>query len=58
MRPRGVSGTLARVKKRWAAAGVVVLLAVITGGLAFAYPSAAATTCPGCYGLTRVQAGV
>ena len=24
------------------------------GGLVLAYPSAAATTCPGCYGLTRV----
>ena len=26
--------------------------------LAFAYPSAAATTCPGCYALTRVSDGV
>ena len=28
------------------------------GGIAFAYPSFAATTCPGCYGLTRVRAGL
>ncbi|MCO8275036.1 hypothetical protein M1L60_31105 [Actinoplanes sp. TRM 88003] len=40
------------------ATSVVVLLAAIVGGLAFAYPSAAATTCPGCYGLTRVQDGL
>ena len=31
---------------------------LLAGGFAFAYPSAAATTCPGCYGLTRVRAGL
>nr|WP_221381466.1 hypothetical protein [Actinoplanes polyasparticus] len=43
---------------RWIAAGLIVLLAVAVGGLALAYPSAAATTCPGCYGLTRVHDGL
>ncbi|WP_249998046.1 hypothetical protein [Actinoplanes sp. M2I2] len=43
---------------RWIAAGVVALLVVAAGGLAVAYPSVAATTCPGCYGLTRVADGL
>ncbi|MGK5684359.1 hypothetical protein [Actinoplanes sp. URMC 104] len=45
------------MKKRWIAAGVAVLLAV-AGGLAYAYPSVAATTCPRCYGLREVGDGV
>src|SRR5690349_15355037 len=55
-RPPG--GDTCPVRKRWIATGAVVLLAAIVGGLAFAYPSAAATTCPGCYGLSRVESGV
>ncbi|WP_250030675.1 hypothetical protein [Paractinoplanes maris] len=46
------------MRLRWIAAGIVVVLAALVGGLAFAYPSAAATTCPGCYGLTRVGDGL
>ncbi|MBM2615506.1 hypothetical protein JIG36_07995 [Actinoplanes sp. LDG1-06] len=38
--------------------GVAALLLAVVGGLVFAYPSVAATTCPGCYGLTRVTDGL
>jgi hypothetical protein len=49
-----------RVRKRlrWVLAGVVVLVLLAAGGLVIAYPSVGATTCPGCYGLTRVRAGL
>jgi hypothetical protein len=45
-----------RARKRllWALGGVVVVLLAV-GGLVLAYPEVAATTCPGCYGLTRVS---
>jgi hypothetical protein len=43
-----------RTRIRWALGGVVVVLLAV-GGLVLAYPSVAATTCPGCYGLTRVS---
>jgi hypothetical protein len=46
------------VRFRWIAAAVVVLLAAAAGIVALAYPSAAATTCPGCFGLVRVQDGL
>ncbi|WP_229070970.1 hypothetical protein [Actinoplanes sp. DH11] len=46
-----------RKRLRWVLGGVVgVVLAI--GGLAWAYPSVVATTCPGCYGLTQVSDGV
>jgi uncharacterized membrane protein len=46
-----------RKRFRWVLGGIVVLLLAIDG-LAWAYPSVAATTCPGCYGLARVSDGV
>jgi len=48
------------VRKRigWILGGVVVLVLLAVGGVVFAYPSLAATTCPGCYGLTRVGGDV
>jgi hypothetical protein len=36
----------------------VVLLIAATAGAAFAYPSVASTTCPGCYGLTETEEDV
>jgi hypothetical protein len=42
---------------RWVLGGVLLGLLGV-GGLVFAYPSVAATTCPGCYGLTRVRGDV
>ncbi|MFC4113906.1 hypothetical protein [Nonomuraea zeae] len=36
----------------------IVLLVAATAGVAFAYPSVASTTCPGCYGLTETEEGV
>jgi hypothetical protein len=42
-----------RNRLRWALGGIVVVLLAV-GGFVLAYPSVAATTCPGCYGLTRV----
>ncbi|MFF4193165.1 hypothetical protein [Nonomuraea sp. NPDC001831] len=39
--------------------GVLVgLVFAAVGGVALAYPSLAATTCPGCYGLTELSPGV
>jgi hypothetical protein len=38
--------------------GIVVLLTTAVVGVALAYPSVAATTCPGCYGLTELRPGV
>lgn len=38
--------------------GLVVLLVAGVAGVALAYPSVAATTCPGCYGLERVRPGL
>jgi hypothetical protein len=43
-----------RNRLRWILGGILVVL-LTAGGLAVAYPSAAAVTCPGCYGLTRVS---
>jgi len=42
-----------RKRRRWVLGGIVLLL-LTAGGLVWAYPAVAATTCPGCYGLTRV----
>ncbi|HEX8347061.1 MAG TPA: hypothetical protein VF657_20330 [Actinoplanes sp.] len=42
---------------RWILGGIVVVL-LTAGGLAMAYPSVAAATCPGCYGLARVSGHV
>ncbi|TDD15671.1 hypothetical protein [Nonomuraea diastatica] len=49
-----------KTRKRWArvlAAAAALVLAVVAG-VALAYPSMAATTCPGCYGLTKLEEGV
>ena len=48
-----------RVRKRlrWVLGGIVVVLLAV-GGLVLAYPAVAATTCPGCYGFTRVSDNV
>ncbi|WP_327091400.1 hypothetical protein OIE66_12360 [Nonomuraea sp. NBC_01738] len=49
------------MKRSWVLKVVVVLtalLAVGAGGVAWAYPSVAATACPGCYGLSEVTDGV
>ncbi|MER6948556.1 hypothetical protein ABT294_31510 [Nonomuraea sp. NPDC000554] len=47
-------------KKIWARilAALAVLLVAGVAGVAVAYPSVAATTCPGCYGLTELRPGV
>ncbi|MCK2217155.1 hypothetical protein MF672_025695 [Actinomadura sp. ATCC 31491] len=47
-------------RRLWAriAATLTVLLAAAVAGVALAFPSVAATTCPGCYGLTELQDGV
>ncbi len=58
-RPRGDS-RLAPVKRRlgWIAGGVVLLLGLIAGGLAVAYPAVAATSCPACYRLESLGDGL
>ncbi|MFG3436697.1 hypothetical protein ACGF0J_05550 [Nonomuraea sp. NPDC047897] len=38
--------------------GLIVLLMAAVAGLAWAYPSVAATTCPSCYGLTEQSPGL
>ncbi|MBB4694082.1 hypothetical protein [Paractinoplanes abujensis] len=47
-----------RFRLRWVLLGVAAFVAAIVGALAIAFPSAAATTCPGCYGLTRAGDGL
>lgn len=46
-----------RVAARVLTALAVLLIAAVVG-LAWAYPSVAATTCPGCYGLTEQSSGL
>ncbi|MFB9203261.1 hypothetical protein ACFFV7_18820 [Nonomuraea spiralis] len=51
----------ARRGRRWWKILLVALVAVLAatvGGVALAYPSLAATTCPGCYGLTELRPGL
>ena len=40
------------------ALSVGVLLAIMTGAVAWAYPTLAAAACPGCYGMERVAPGL
>ncbi|MGW0200876.1 hypothetical protein [Nonomuraea sp. NPDC003201] len=49
-----------RKGRRWWIAGAAVAVLLITAVVvtAIAFPSVAATTCPGCYGLERLQPGV
>ncbi|MEU8379870.1 hypothetical protein [Streptosporangium sp. NPDC048865] len=48
-----------RHRRRWIAGAVTaVLLAAAPVVTAIAYPSVAATTCPGCYGLERLRPGL
>ncbi|SEG24070.1 hypothetical protein SAMN05444920_102313 [Nonomuraea solani] len=49
-----------RSRKLWAriTAVLAALLVATVAGIAVAYPSIAATTCPGCYGLTELEEGV
>ncbi|WP_433517802.1 hypothetical protein ACQP2T_21015 [Nonomuraea sp. CA-143628] len=49
-----------RARKIWtrALAALAVLLVATVAGVVVAYPSLAATTCPGCYGLTELRPGV
>ncbi|MEV0150225.1 MULTISPECIES: hypothetical protein [unclassified Nonomuraea] len=49
-----------RSRRLWArlVAALAVLLVAAVAGVALAYPSVAATTCPGCYGLTELEPGV
>ncbi|MBL7255323.1 hypothetical protein [Paractinoplanes lichenicola] len=47
-----------RKRLRWVLTGVAALVVAIAAGLALAYPAVAATTCPGCYGLTKVGDGL
>lgn len=42
----------------WLAAVLTVLVLGAAGGLAVAYPSVAATTCPRCYGLVALEVGL
>ncbi|MFI6496087.1 hypothetical protein [Nonomuraea typhae] len=43
---------------KWIVLVVVAVLGLATGGVAWAYPSVAATACPGCYGLHPTGPGV
>ncbi|MFC4012118.1 hypothetical protein ACFOY2_33125 [Nonomuraea purpurea] len=54
--PQGAS----RHRRGWWIAGTItaVLLTAAVALTAIAFPSVAATTCPGCYGLERLQPGV
>nr|WP_055507845.1 hypothetical protein [Nonomuraea pusilla] len=54
---QAVRGRAARLWRR-AAAALAALLVAAVAGVAFAYPSLAATTCPGCYGLSELQRDV
>ncbi|WP_433430786.1 hypothetical protein [Nonomuraea sp. CA-141351] len=49
-----------RPRKLWARilAALTALLVAAVAGVVLAYPSVAATTCPGCYGLTELEQGV
>ncbi|MGI5288906.1 hypothetical protein ACQEVF_36915 [Nonomuraea polychroma] len=49
-----------RSRRLWAraTAALAVLLAATLAGVTLAFPSVAATTCPGCYGLTELDEGV
>ncbi|MEU1387616.1 MULTISPECIES: hypothetical protein [unclassified Nonomuraea] len=49
-----------RARRVWKVVVVALagLLFAVVGGVALAYPSLAATTCPGCYGLTELSPGV
>ncbi|MBB5784746.1 hypothetical protein [Nonomuraea jabiensis] len=51
---------MSRRRRRWwiAGAAVAVLLTAAVVVTAIAFPSVAATTCPGCYGLERLEPGV
>ncbi|WP_181019495.1 hypothetical protein [Nonomuraea typhae] len=43
---------------KWIVLVVVAVLGLTTGGVAWAYPSVAATACPGCYGLHAAAPGI
>ncbi|MEV4346781.1 hypothetical protein AB0J83_20175 [Actinoplanes sp. NPDC049596] len=47
-----------RKRLRWLMAGALLVVLLTVGGLVVAYPSVAATACPGCYGMKRVAEGV
>ncbi|WP_188196186.1 hypothetical protein [Nonomuraea sp. SYSU D8015] len=48
-----------RRRRRWIAGAVTtLLLAAAVAATAIAFPSVAATTCPGCYGLERLRPGL
>ncbi|WP_440087331.1 hypothetical protein [Streptosporangium sp. LJ11] len=42
----------------WLLALFAVLIVAATAGIAVAFPSVAATTCPGCYGMERIRPGL
>lgn len=42
----------------WIAVAAAVLLTAVVLAAAIAFPSVAATTCPGCYGLERIEPGL
>jgi hypothetical protein len=47
-----------RRRWRWLLAIVVTLVVAAVAGVAVAFPSVAATTCPGCYGMKQVRPGL
>ncbi|GAA1720291.1 hypothetical protein [Nonomuraea bangladeshensis] len=47
-----------RRKGRLLLGGLAALVVAAAAGVVLAYPSVAATTCPGCYGLAELQPGV
>ncbi|MBN6051122.1 hypothetical protein JYK22_04180, partial [Nonomuraea sp. RK-328] len=49
-----------RARRLWArvTAALATLIVAAVAGVALAYPAVAATTCPGCYGLTELEPGV
>lgn len=47
-----------RGRGRWLLALLGVLIVTVPVGVAVAFPSVAATTCPGCYGMERLRPGL
>ncbi|MBG0831437.1 hypothetical protein HS041_27195 [Planomonospora sp. ID67723] len=52
------AGGVVRRRWRWLLAGSGVLLTAVVAGVVLAFPSVAATACPGCYGLEGLGPGV
>lgn len=47
-----------RQRRPWILVALAILIVVVAGSLATAYPTVAAVACPGCYGMTSLRPGV